>query len=236
MQSDITELSLQDQFLTWFEKNKQTVAWGALALALLGAAAGIYFYRQNQVQAEAGEALSKITAAGMTGGTTAGSTEAMLKVVSDYPNTDAARQSLLLAAGNLFAEGKYKEAQTQFDRFLREYRESSFAGQALLGVAACKDAQSLTNDAIAAYKDIVDHHSSESVVPQARFALGRLYESQGKLELARDAYQQVAQIDPNGALGSEAQMRLAELFSQNPALIPARATPTGTPTLTIPKS
>jgi TolA-binding protein len=213
---------MQDQLLTWFEKNKRQVLWGAVAVALIGCAAGIYVWKQNEVQATASEALSKITSGNLMGGAQPGTTDALLKVATDYAGTDAAKRALLLAAGNYFAEDKYKEAQTQFEKFLRDYRDSSFATQALFGVARCKDAQGMTNEALIAYKDIVDHHPSESVAPQARFALGRVYEAQNKLELARDLYQQVAQMDPNGQLGSEAGMRLAELFSKYPNLIPAR--------------
>src|ERR1039457_4375402 len=121
MQSDVTELSLQDRLLTWFEQNKRQGAWGAVAVVLIGAAAGIYVYRQNERQAEASEALSKITATGMMGGAQAETTDAILKVAVDYAGSDAAKRALLLAAGNYFAEGKYKEAQAQFDRFLRDY-------------------------------------------------------------------------------------------------------------------
>jgi TolA-binding protein len=231
MQSDVTQLSIQDQLLTWFEKNKRQVLWGVVAVAVVGAAAGIYFWKQNETQTNASHALSKIASDNLMGAARPDTSEALLKVATDYAGTDAARRAVLLAAGNYFTEGKYKESQGQFERFLREYRESSFATEALFGVAACKDAQGMTNEALVAYKDIVDHHPSESVAPQARFALGRLYEAQNKLELARDCFQQVAQMDPNGQLGSEAGMRLAEIYSANPSLIPNRPAPAASPML-----
>lgn len=229
MQSEVTQLPLQDQLLTWFDKNKRQLLIGGSAAIVVGIVAGFYVWRQNQVQTDASEALSKISSAAYAGGTQTGVTESLLKLANDYPGTDAARRALLLAAGNHFTEGKYKEAQTQFEKFLRDYRDSSFASQALLGVASCKDAQGMVAEATAGYKDIVDHHASESVAPHARFALGRLYETQGKPEFARDLYQVVQQSDPNGALGAEAGMRLAELFSKHPNLIPASPTPAGIP-------
>ncbi len=223
MQSEVTHLTLQDQLLTWFEKNKRQLLAGTVAVAVIGTVVGIYLWRQNQTQADASEALSKITSAAYTGGAQATTTEALLKVATDYSGTEAAKRAVLMAAGNYFTEGKYKEAQAQFEKFLRDYRDSTFAGEALLGVAASKDAQGMAAEAAAAYKDIVDHHSTDNVAPQARFALGRLYEAQNKPELARDLYQQVAQLDPNGALGSEAGMRLAVLISKNPSLAAAAA-------------
>jgi|SRR5882724_159429 len=231
MQTDVVHLTLQDQLLTWFEKNKRTLLLGVVAAAVIAAVVSIYFWKQDETQVQASEALSKIMSSALTAGAQGGNTEALLKVANDYAGTDAAKRAILMAAGNYFADGSYKDAQTQFEKFLRDYRDSSFAAQALLGVAACKDAQGKTDEAVAAYKDIVDHHSTESVAPQARFALGRLYEKQNKPDLARDLYQQIAQTDPNGALGSEAGMRLAELYSKNPSLMPVRPSATAAPSL-----
>lgn len=220
----MAQLTLQDQLLTWFEKNKRQLLIGTGLVAVVALVVSIYFWRQTQAQTEASEALSKVIAGSMTGAAPAGTTEALLKVANDYAGTEAAKRAVLLAAGNFFADGNYKEAQAQFEKFLRDYRDSPFAGQALLGVASSKDAQGKTDEAINAYKDIADHHAGESIAPQARFALGRLYEQQNKPELARDQYQQVAQLDANGALGSEAGLRLAELFSKNPSLVAAKQT------------
>jgi TolA-binding protein len=230
MQSDVTHLTLQDQLLTWFEKNKRQVVWGAVALAVIGVAIGIYFWHQDQAESDASKSLSLITA-----GTQPPATDALLKFVSENSGSEAARRALLLAAGNLFAEGKFKDAQAQFEHFLRDYRDSSFAPEALLGVAACKEAQGMTNDAVNAYKDIVDHHPNESVTPQAMFSLARLYQAQGKLELARDNYEKVAQMDPNGTIGSQATMELADLFAKNPSLVPARPAAASTPSIKLSK-
>lgn len=220
MQSDATHLSPGDQLLAWFENNKRQAALSALVLALVGVAVGIYFWRQNQVQVSANNALSQAISANLHDQTAANT--ALLKVASDYPGTAAARRAILMAAANLFTEGQYKDAQAQFDRYLREYRDSPFAMEAVLGVAAAKEAQGMTNEAVAAYKDIVERHPNESVTPNAKFNLARLYQAQGQLELARDYYMQVAQTDPNGPLGSEASMALAELFAHNPKLIPSK--------------
>jgi TolA-binding protein len=227
MQSEVHQLSQMDQLLVWFDKNKKQATWGALAVALIGLAVGLYVWRENEVQNAANEALSKVLASATP--TQGVGTDALLKVASDHAGTEAAKRAVLMAAGDYFDQGKYKEAQAQFDRFLRDYRESPFSPQALLGVAACKDALGMTNDAVNAYKDIADRHGSDSIAPQAKLALARLYEAQGKLELARDYYMQVAQADPNGAIGSDANMSLAELFSKNPNLIPQRAAPMTAP-------
>jgi TolA-binding protein len=141
-----------------------------------------------------------------------------LKVAATYPKSSAAARAVLLAGGTLFVEGKYDQAKAQFEKFVHEYRDTTFMGGALLGIAACLDAQNKTDDAIRAYKDLTEHHSGDPAVPQAKFALARLYEGQGKPELARSLFEDVARSDPNSSLGSEAGMRLEELKMQHPEL------------------
>jgi TolA-binding protein len=125
-----------------------------------------------------------------------------------------------MAAGNLFTENKFSEAQAQFEKFTREYHDSPLMGQALLGVAACLDAQAKTDAAIAAYKNLIDRHPSDIVVPQAKFALSRLYEAQNKPDMARDLLQDVERGNPYTSLGNEAGMRLEELIAKYPQLAP----------------
>jgi tetratricopeptide (TPR) repeat protein len=98
-------------------------------------------------------------------------------------------------------------------------------GQALLGVAACLEAEGKTEQALTAYKDLVTRHAKESVIPQAKFALARLYEAQGKPELARDLFEQVEHDNPYGSLGSEAGMRLEDLNAKYPKPVPAPVSP-----------
>jgi tetratricopeptide (TPR) repeat protein len=106
-------------------------------------------------------------------------------------------------------------------------------GEALLGIAACYDAQGKTNEAITSYKNLVEHHPGESSVPQAKFALGRLYESQNKPEQARTMFEDVVRGDPYGSIGSEAGIRLEELKQKYPSLVPPPP-PVPTPTFTAP--
>src|SRR5262249_18885356 len=98
--------------------------------------------------------------------------------------------------------------------------------EALLGIASCLDAQGKSDQALTAYKDLVTRHPNETFVPQAKFALARLYEAQGKVEMSRDLYQDIERAAPFTSLGNEAGVRLEELIAQNPKLAPAPAPPT----------
>ena len=63
------------------------------------------------------------------------------------------------------------------------------------------------------------------MLPQARFALARLYEAQNKPELARNLFEEVERNNPYGSLGSEAGMRLEELKIKYPSLVVPAAPP-----------
>jgi TolA-binding protein len=139
-------------------------------------------------------------------------------VAAAYPKSSAGARAVLLAGGTLFVDGKYDQAKAQFEKFVREYRDTTFMGEALLGIGACLDAQNKTDEAIRAYKDLTEHHSGDPSVPQAKFALARLYEGQGKPELARTLFEDVARSEPYSSLGSESGMRLEELKLKHPEL------------------
>ena len=190
---------------------------------LSGVIVAFFLYRQNEADIAAGEALSNVSLPQVTAaGSRADPAEAYLKVAAAYPNSRAGARALLLAAGSLFVDGKYPEAKTQFERFKRDYSDSPFMGEALLGIAACLDAQGKTREAMAAYKDLIDRHSGDSNVPQAKFALGRLYEAQNEPEQARNLFEEVERSDPYGSLGDEAGMRLEELKTKYPKALRAR--------------
>jgi tetratricopeptide (TPR) repeat protein len=215
----VEQLPLSHKAWAWFEANKKPTLWGAGALVLAAAVVSYVMYHQDQQAIAAGEALSSVSVPQMGGaGNRAGAAEAYLKVAAEYPNSQAGARALLLAAGTYFKDGKYAEARTQFERFRREHADSPFVGEALLGMAACLDAQGSAKEAIAGYKDLIERRSADYVLPQARFSLARLYEAQNQPELARNLYEEVEHSDPYGSLGSEAGMRLEELKEKYPKL------------------
>jgi len=222
-----------DRIWAWFETNKKPAAVAGGIAVIVGLVVWFVVWQQAQKQIDAGNALSDVAVG--SGGQRTDTPEAYLRVAANFPKSSAGAQAVLLAAANLFADGKFPEAQAQFEKFIREYRESPFMSQALLGVAACLEAEGKTEQALTAYKDLVTRHAKESVIPQAKFALARLYEAQGKPELARDLFEQIEHDNPYGSLGSEAGMRLEDLNTKYPKPVPAPVStaPLGTAPATI---
>jgi|ERR1051326_849278 TolA-binding protein len=217
MDSDAAQLPAWDRLQIWLGQNRTQALAGATIVLAVGLIVGFYIWYKGEKEASASEALTSVSLP--TGqGPRADAADGYLKVAATYPKSSAAARAVLLAGGILFTEGKYDQAKAQFDKFLRDYREPTFMGEALLGVAACLDAQNKTDEAIRAYKDLTEHHSNDPAVPQAKFALARLYEAQGKPELARSLFEEVARGDSQGSIGSEAGMRLEELKMKHPEL------------------
>jgi tetratricopeptide (TPR) repeat protein len=230
MESDVTQSVGFYKALAWLETNKKQVVYGVGAAIFIGIVVYFILWRQEEKRIEAGVALSKAfvpEAVGPAGRSQ--DPQTFLKVASDYAGTKVAGQAILLGAGELFVQGKFAEAQTQFERVSREYPDSALVGAAQLGYAAALESQGKTNEAVAAYKNLVDRRPADSVIPQAKFSLARLYEAQGKFDQAASLYEDVARNNPFGSLGSEAGMRHEEILMKHPELAPAPPTPAVTP-------
>lgn len=207
---------------------------GATIAVVAGLAVWFLLWRSGERQVDAGNALSNVGVAQGTASSTAPSAQAYLKVARDYPSSTAAGRALLLAAGTLFREGKYSEAQAQFEKFSKDYHDSPLLGEALVGIASCLEAQGKIDQALAAYKDIAARHPNDSVIPQVKFSLGGLYEAQKRPELAREMYKQVAEEGGYTILGQEASFRLRELTQNNPNLPASLGAPSALPTTPVP--
>lgn len=225
METNVAQLPLTDRLWAWLEANKSQAAIGAVVLVVVGFVVWIVVWQGHQREVAAGEAVSSLAVEQILSPGQPNSAEGYLKLAAQYPKSQAGARALLLAAGSLFSDGKYSEAQAQFEKFTREHRESTFMGTALLGVAASLEAQGKTDEAVAAYKELISRHSGETVVPDAKFSLARLYEIQNKPELARDLYLEVERDSRFNSKGIEAGMRVEDLMAKYPKLAPLSAPP-----------
>jgi TolA-binding protein len=221
MESDVTQSAVFYKFWAWGETHRKQLLWGAIILAAAGLAAGFFAWWQNEKETSANNALSQAMDRPRLSNGQGATSEALLKVAAEYPNTDAAGRAVLLAAADLFAAGQYPQAQAQFDKYLRGYGGTPLTVQALLGMAACLDIQGKTNEAITAYKNIYERYPNDNVVLQAKFALARLYEVQNKLGEARDLYYNVSTNFSDSIDSEAASLRYEDLIAKHPELAPA---------------
>ena len=137
MQSETTKESADfDSFLAWLHFNRKPVAIGAAVLVAVAVIFAIYTWKKNQNELDANAALFALpTLVGASGRTAEVRAEDFQKVAGEFPKTRAAERADLIAAGVLFTEGKYADAEKQFAKFLSERPESPLRAQAALGVA-----------------------------------------------------------------------------------------------------
>ena len=226
METNVAQLPVTDRLWAWLVTNKTQATIGVVVVAAVGLVIWIVTWQGHQRQVAAGEALSSLAVEQMlSGAPRPNAAQAYLDIAAQHPKSAAAARALLLAGGNLFIDGKYSEAQAQFEKFTREHHDSPFMSEALMGVGASLEVQGKTDAAIAAYKDVISRHSGDSVVSDAKFALARLYEVQNKPELARDLYQEVEREGRFNSKAIEAGMRIEDLIAKYPKLAPVNPAP-----------
>jgi predicted negative regulator of RcsB-dependent stress response len=225
MESHATSSATFYKLWAWLESNTKQVLVGTVLVILVGVVVWFFVWRQSEKQLEAGEALSAAFIPQGTSDSRGPSADGFLKVASDYSGSQSGAQALLLGAAVLFDQGKYAEARQQFEKFTREQHGSQFMAQAFLGIAASLDAEGKTTEAVAAYNSLIGRYPLENVIPQAKFSLARIYQSQNKPEDAFRLYEDIARSDSFGQLGSESSVRAEELKTKYPQLAPPPVAP-----------
>jgi predicted negative regulator of RcsB-dependent stress response len=218
---------------TWFEANRKAVMTVAGIIVVVVLIGGFFYWRQQQNSLRASEALTDLLISGyLQRNPQATSADKLLQLASEHTGTSASARALFQAATVLFVDGKYAEAQTQFQRFVTENGDHSFVPQAMYGIATCLEAQGKPDEAAKSYKNISDRFKATGLGVSAMCSLGRILESQGKLAEALPLFEEVVRTDPSGMLGGEARIRVAEIQQKLPPP-PVAPAPSVSPTPTL---
>ena len=231
------------RLVAWVHARRKPLIWISAAVVAVVAIIGIYIWHNNSNETAAAESLSKLKPPMSAESANASAADPYIKLANDFSGTGAAPRALLVAGGILFDAGKFKDAQAQFERLLREYGDFPLISQAALGVAACLEAAGNTAEATTRYDDFVRRHSGDATAPQAKSALARLYLAQNKPEKAFELYNELARANNPDSWSAEAGIQAEELLQKYPSLrkpvaptpSPATSPPKTAPTLTIPQ-
>src|SRR6266704_3057615 len=157
MSRQATESTRMIDLLAWVEVNKKKLLIGAAVVAVAIAAYSIYQWHRNEAEAEASAAFYRIqTPAAQTERPAGPDAQAFLQVARTHSGTSAGAQALLFGAEGLFRENKFDEAKKEFENFIRTYPNHPVASTASLGIAACMDAINKSDEALAAYQEVVN--------------------------------------------------------------------------------
>lgn len=209
------------KFLAWFEVHRQRVLLG-LGVVIVAVTAW-YFARlaRERAEASAGRQLQELLAQSDAPAPAAD----FLRLAETAGRTRAGKHARLLAAERLFRDGKYAEAQAEFERALALSPDGVLAPQAAFGIAASLDAQDKLAEAEAKYREVIARHAEGSVAREARLALARLLESKDQPEQALRLYDELISEPQQGVFAMEARARREALVRRHPQL--AAAAPTG---------
>jgi predicted negative regulator of RcsB-dependent stress response len=231
MSSETIESTRGIEFLAWLEINKKRLIAAGLVGALLLGGFALYRWRSAQLELEANSELVLLQSGRTRAGLPAAEVKAqdLAEFASRYGTTEAGKRGLLLAAGALFREGKYAESLASFESFRSGNVGSPLVDTAVLGGAACLEAMGKTDEAIAAYREVIANYPESASASQARLALAGLLETKNEFQQALSFYDQLGTT----AWATEAGARRQALLASHPELAPA-PTNSPVPELTLP--
>jgi tetratricopeptide (TPR) repeat protein len=213
------------EVMTWLEVNKKRLVIGAVVLVAVGFGAYVVGHLADQKEANASAALLKLRAP-VNAGTNqvAIPSSDYLKVAAEHAGTAAEQRAVILAAGALFTEGKFADAQAQFERVQKDFTGSPWAADAAYGVAASLEAQGKRDEAVTAYQRVTAAYAAEPVANDAHLALARIYEAKGQPDLALKQYDELAKPGAGGMTmkTQEALMMRERLIKKFPSLAPVK--------------
>jgi predicted negative regulator of RcsB-dependent stress response len=235
MDSDATQSDSYLRFVTWVQANAKRLIIGTVIVLVAIAVIAFISYEQGQKEVRASEALANVAAPlSPTAPMRPGTAEAYLKVAKDYAGTKAGARALLQAGASYFVEGKYADARTTFEQFLKEYPDSEWIPQAHFGIASSLDAEGKTTEAVNKFEEMRRRFANDATSDEVKLALARLFETQNKPADAHKIYSELVQANPYGGMGSEAGVRKEELEKKFPELAKTNAPMTSLPQMPMP--
>jgi len=136
---------------------------------------------------------------------------ASTEVIAATP-TKKTQESQLLELGNgLMKDAKFKEAFNAFDKFLKEYPDSTLAAEAKFGLGYSQFELKNYKSAIATQQKLIDQNPDSPKVPAAMFNLANSQIQLGLLPNAKKTLHDLIAKFPNSEVTPIAQKRLKAL-------------------------
>jgi len=125
------------------------------------------------------------------------------------PKSD--KESLYAAAYELYKEGKYEKARTEFQSFLKAFPNTEYSGNAQFWIGECYYFEKNYEKAILEYEKVVKNHPEGNKVPQALLKQGLSFLQLGDKASARLILQNVIKDYPNTSQARVARSKLLEI-------------------------
>jgi TolA-binding protein len=226
MQPQDTPTAFLIKLWPWIEANRNRLIIGTVIVIVAVFIYSFFSYQREQKQIIAGQALSQLTLTMPSGAGAGPWADSNLKIANEYPDTLAGRRAWLQGAAALYVEGKYADAQAQFQKYFDAHPDGELSALAAFGIASSLEALGKLDLAFGAYQRVVNGFPSDlASVTAAKFALARISGEQGKLTDALSFYDSLVRYNPGSPAAQEAEMDAMELRTKLAPAQPAAITP-----------
>lgn len=223
--------------LAWLEVNKKRLAIGAIVVLVVGFAVYVYNYMGAQKEVNASAALIALhPAPAASTNEPPVSATSYLKIAEEHSGTAAGERALILAAGAYFTDGKYADAQKEFDTLLKNHPSSKWAADAAYGIAASLESQGKRDEALTAYQRVVTGFGSSSVVNEARMAEARIHEEKNQPAEALKQYDDITRAGAMSMRAQDAMLARSQLLKKHPELDTPKTNAAPTMSVTLPSA
>lgn len=130
---------------------------------------------------------------------------------SDVASGDSAENQAYEAAYNLFKAGKYKDAISQFNKFIKTYPASSFVPSAQYWIGNSYYALRDFKNAIAAQEKLLSKYPESAKAPDAMLNIASSHQETNKKTAAKKTLETLIARYPGSEAADKAKRRLANL-------------------------
>lgn len=192
----------------WLVLHKQRVLMGIAAIVILFA--GAWFYRRSgQIKAERAESAYFQARQAMASGNTPLALTDLRNVTTRYQGTAGAAQAALTIAQILYDQGKFQEGMAELEKVSRS-RPEDLAASVHVMLGAGHEGLGQFDRAAAEYRTAAELTRFPNDAAAFKANAARAFMAGGKPDSAKVIWTALA-ADPEGAMVSEARVRLGEL-------------------------
>lgn len=160
--------------------------------------------RQKDLYTDSDERLRKLESVPVA-------TTAVAAPVAAVAEKNTQESQLLELANGLSKESKHKDAFNTYDKFLKDYPNSSFAPDAMYGLGYSQFALKNYKSSIATQQKLIDTYADSPKVPDAMFNMANSQIQLGLVPGAKKTLRDLIAKFPNSELTPTAQKRLKAL-------------------------
>ena len=157
-------------------------------------------------------ALYQIVRAGLAGGNLAAASNALSRIVSDYPKGFYADRGVLLYGQRMGRERSPAEARKSFEDFIKKVPEAGLRPELELAIARTYEQEDAWAKAIAVYNQWLETFTNHAARPEAMFYRGEAMFHAGDDTNAYSSFTNFMALYPNNALAAQAQWCIADHY------------------------